>query len=90
LTITLSENNQAVIKSPEEIKAALLVNIAAKYRLGRNFEPQRYFSVVDAPWASDVLLEWSDDNATWHDEVFDAAFDDLFECDLADITLIEA
>ena len=94
LTVTLSENNQVVIKTPEEQKATLLANIAAKYRLGRNFEPQRYYSVVDAPWAESVLLEWSADwdpgPATWHDEVFEAVFDDLFVISLENIELVEA
>jgi len=91
LTITLSENNQVVVGSPDDVKATLLANIAERYRLGRNFEPQRYFSVVDAPWAASVLLEWStDDEATWNSTVYDAAYDDLFMIDLANITLVEA
>jgi len=90
LTITLSENNQVVIGNPDATKLALLANIGEKYRLGRNFEPQRYFSVVDAPWASQVLLEWSDDEgATWYDDIYDANYDDLFEIDLANVTLVE-
>lgn len=90
LTITTSENNQNVIKSPDDIKSDLLANIQSRYRLGKNFEPQKYYNLVDAPWASDVLLEWSDDNSTWSSDVFDAEFDDLFEFDLANITLVEA
>jgi hypothetical protein len=91
LTITTSENNQVVIQTPEEIKQKLMDNIEERYRLGKNFEPQRYFSVVDAPWASDVLLEWSDDaGSNYYDTVFDAAFDDLFVVLLENIELIEA
>lgn len=91
LTITLSENNQVVVKSPEEVKEILMANIAAKYRLGRNFEPQRYFTIVDAPWASSVLLEWSDNGGgDWHDEVFEAEYDDLFEILLENISVVEA
>jgi hypothetical protein len=91
LTITLSDNNQVVILSPEEVKEILMDNIASKYQLGKDFEPQRYFSVVDAPWAAEVLLEWSDDaGANWHPEVFEAAFDDLFVILLENITVIEA
>jgi len=91
LTITLSENNQSVVKSPEDVKADLLLNIAARYRLGKNFEPQRYYSLSDAPWASDVLLEYSLDNGgSYTTDVYDANFDDLFVIDLANVTLIEA
>ena len=90
LTTTLSENNQVVVGTPDDVKLALLANVLERYRLGRNFEPQKYFSVLDAPWASQVLLEWSDDaGATWNDEVYDANYDDLFEIDLANITLVE-
>lgn len=90
LTITLSENNQVVIAAPDTIKERLLANINARYRLGRNFEPQRYFSVVDAPWASQVLLEYSlNDGATWSSAVYDAQYNELFDIGLADIELVE-
>lgn len=90
LTIALSENNMVVVGTPTATKTALLANINARYALGKNFEPQRYFSVIDAPWAASVLLEWSDDNGmNWNDDVYDAAFDDIFEVGLGDITLVE-
>lgn len=98
LTLTLSENNQQVILGPDEIKLLLLENIQSRYKLGKNFEPKRYFSVVDAPWAGDVLLEWTDDvtagavdvGATWHSTVYDAAYNDLFDVNLELIELVEA
>lgn len=91
LTITVSENNQELILSPEEVKEILLANIAARYRLGKNFEPQRYFSIVDAPWAESVLLEYSlDDGANYLSTVYEAEFDDLFECLLENTELVEA
>lgn len=91
LTTVLSDNNQFVIETPEEQKQKLLDNIAEKYRLGKNFEPQRYFSIIDAPWAESVLLEWSDDaGANWYSTVFEAEFDELFSFGLADITLVES
>jgi hypothetical protein len=90
LTITLSDNNQSVILSPEAIKDLLLENIAAKYRLGRDFEPQRYFSTADAPWASAVLLEYSlNAGSSWLTAIYDSDYDELFEFDLANITLVE-
>lgn len=90
LTIKTSENNQVVIEDPDTIKAKLLVNINTRYQLGRNFEPQRYFSVVDAPWASEVKLEYSLDNGvTWLTAVYDANYDALLEFGLADIELVE-
>lgn len=90
LTLTLSENNQSVIKSPEDIKSDLLLNIAIKYGLGKNFEPQKYYGNTDAPWASDILLEWSDDDgANYQSTVYDADYDDLFTIPLENIELIE-
>jgi hypothetical protein len=97
LTLTLSENNEFTILSPDEIKELLLTNLTAKYRLGKNFEPQRYFSVVDAPWASTVLLEWTDDvtdgeldeTPTWHDEVYEAEYDEVFTYSSSTILLVE-
>jgi hypothetical protein len=41
LTITTSENNQSVIKDPDDIKSDLISNIQARYKLGKNFEPQK-------------------------------------------------
>lgn len=90
LTIVTSENNQVVIDDPDEIKANLLSNINSKYSLGMNFEPQKYFSTADAPWAASVLLEYSvDAGANWETEIYEADYDDLFVYPLEDITLVE-
>lgn len=90
LTVTLSENNQVVIDSPDIVKERLLANINSRYRLGRNFEPQRYFSIFDAPWASKVLLEYSlNDGVTWSSDVYDAQYYELFDIGLDDIELVE-
>ena len=88
LTIALSENNEVLVLSPEDVKIKLLANIASRYSLGRNFEPQRYFSIVDAPWAQSVLLEY-DIGSGFVSTVYDAAYDDLFVIKLENITLIE-
>jgi len=96
LTITLSENNQVVVGNPDDIKQALINNINARYRLGKNFEPQRYFSVLDAPWAAMVLLEYSfnyDPDApggeTWSSSIYDADYKDLFDIKLDNVILVE-
>lgn len=90
LTITTSRNNQTVILSPEAVKEILMANIAERYSLGKDFEPERYFTVADAPWASDILLEYSEDEMTWEDETFEAEFDELFVILLENITVVEA
>ncbi len=90
LTSTLSENNQSVILAPDDVKTLLVANIADDYQLGKNFEPQRYFTRDDAPWAAAILLEWSYDNSTWVSTIYDSPYDDLFEISIARITYIEA
>lgn len=94
LTVTLSENNQVVIGEPTETRIKLLQNIQARYQLGKNFEPQRYFSTSDAPWSSQVKLEWTHDDPSepdpvWSSAVFDAEFDELFDIALERIELVE-
>lgn len=91
LTITVSENNQLLVPDDETVRALLFSRLNTMYRLGLNFEPQRYFTLADAPYAATVLLEWSDDaGATWNDTVFDANYDDLFTYDLDDLAVIFA
>jgi hypothetical protein len=91
LTVTTSRNNQNVIDTPEEQKQALMDNIESLYALGKDFEPERYFTVADAPWAADILLEYSlDDGDNWDDETYIADYDELFVILLENITLIEA
>lgn len=90
LTITVSRNNQSVIADPEDTKMTLLENIAAEYRLGRDFEPERYFTIADAPWASDILLEYSvNSGVDYSSAVYSADYNELFTISLANITLIE-
>ena len=90
LTVTQSENNLFKIDDVTVVAQRLYDNIVATYKLGKNFEPQRYFSVANAPWAQSVLLEWSDDaGSTWYSTVFDADYDELFTFELADISIVE-
>jgi hypothetical protein len=91
LTLTLSDNNQVAIGDPDDVKLLLLQHIHARYSLGKDFEPQRYFTTSDAPWAAEVLLEWSDDNeVNYYSTVFSAAYNDIFSIALERIHLVEA
>lgn len=85
--IALKSNNTFLrIPSDEEIRQIVFDNINERYRLGLNFEPQRYFTLSDAPWAGEVVLEWSDDDgSTWQSTIHNADFDDLFTFGLEDI-----
>lgn len=90
ITTVLSDNNQVVIKTPEEQKQILLDNIAARYQLGKDFEPQRYFGVADAPWAASAILEYSlDAGSSWLDDIYEADYDEKFDCLLSNVTLVE-
>lgn len=91
LTLTTSENNEFAIASPQETAQKLYDNVNARYHFGLNFEPQRYFSVDDAPWAAVVLLEYSiDGGSNWLDDVADLDYDQLYTFDLDDISVVEA
>ena len=65
VTITTSKNNQYVIDSPEEVRDIIMQNLAKFYWLGKNFEPQRYLTLNEAPYAESILFEYSiDDGVT--------------------------
>lgn len=90
LTITTSSNNQSTILSTLAITNLLFANINARYRLGLAFEPQRYFSVGDAPWASSVKLEYSTDGGTtWLTATYAAAYNELLTFLVTDITVVQ-
>lgn len=88
LTLTSSENQLVTLPDDETIRQTLIDNIKARYRLGWDFEPQRYYTLAEAPWAATILLEWSYDGITWHSTVFLAAFTDLFTVTLEDTTIL--
>lgn len=91
LTLTLSGNNQFSVLTSEEAAALLFANINERYRFGLNFEPQRYFSVVDAPFAASVLLEYSvDAGSNWLDDIAELEYDELYTFALGDISVVES
>lgn len=89
LTIVISENNEHTILPDNEIAQILFDNINARYRLGLNFEPQTYFSVVDAPWAASILLEY-DIGGGLISTVADLDFDELYTFEIGDITIVQS
>lgn len=90
LTITLSKNTDIVAPADADIKALLLANIAERYSLGMDFEPERYFEVMaDAPYASDILLEYSlDSGSTWDSVVYESLFTDFWQFDILNVSLV--
>lgn len=96
ITLHTSSNRAITIPSDEDIRQTVYDNIyggegkAARYRLGWNFEPQRYFEIdPDATWAESVKLEYSTNGgSSWTAAVFTAAFDDYFDFDISDIEVV--
>lgn len=89
VTITVSDNTNIAVPSDEDIRNAIFLNIANRYRLGWDFEPQKYYTIGDAPWASEILVEYSiDDGSNWETEIFEAEYDEFLEIALEDITLV--
>lgn len=89
LTGTKSRNQVLTVPVDEIIRQEIFDNVNARYRLGWDFEPERYYGVSDALWANDVTLEWSDDDgANWHPEVFEAEYTDLYTFGLEDISVV--
>lgn len=91
VTLTQSDNNDFAIPPPEETRQKVYDKINSIYRLGKNFEPQRYFSVADAPWCSEVLLEYSEDEgSSYTAAVAVNDYDEVFTFGLTDIEIVEA
>ncbi len=89
LTATKSRNQLIVIPDDVAIREAVFNAITARYRLGWDFEPERYFGVSDALWANDITLEWSDDaGSNYYDDVFEADYTDIFTFGLEDIEVV--
>lgn len=88
-TFKKSKNYSAFIPTDITLRELIFDNINAKYKLGWDFEPERYISVTDAVWASDVTLEWTDNSGEdWYSTVYSAEYDDLFEFGLDDIQVV--
>lgn len=89
LTLTSSDNQVVTLPTDIQLRTALFNNINSRYRLGWDFEPQRYFTAADAPWAATILLEYSiSGGSTWISNVYQANFRTLFTFALEDIEVL--
>lgn len=72
--------------SDGDIRINLFQRISMMYRLGRDFEPQRYVNGAWYSWAKTITLFWSDDNGvTWYPSVYASAFNEVFSFNLNEI-----
>jgi len=89
LTLTTSRNNQVVIDTPDDIKDKLMDNIEAVYKLGKDFEPETYYTSEDAPYAADILLEYSFNDINYFDATYESDYDEFLDVGLDRIEIIQ-
>ncbi|MHA2782606.1 hypothetical protein [Vibrio harveyi] len=83
LTITKSRNSTAVVDNQDEIVAKFLANFDEFFWIGMDLEPERYFEINrDAPYASDILTEYSFDGVNWSSAPYKTPYNLKFIPDL--------
>jgi hypothetical protein len=67
ITAKISANAKTPILNIIQVAAIFDANFASLYKLGLDFEPEKYLEIArDLPFASDILTEYSEDaGATW-------------------------
>ena len=90
LTLQISRNNDQYIPTDSEAKEILLNNLNKYYKLGNDFEPEKYAEINrDFPCCSEVILEYSLDNGTtWTDAVAQLSYDTKYITNAGDITIV--
>ena len=68
ITVTKSANAKTPILNENQIRDIFDANFAEFYKIGLNFEPEKYLEIARyLPFASDILLEY-DEGAGWTDQ----------------------
>lgn len=67
ITITASKNSTTPILNENQIRNIFNANFANLYKLGLDFEPEKYLEIArDCPFASNIALEYSlNSGSTW-------------------------
>lgn len=78
VTITASANSSSPILNENQIREILDANLLSLYRLGLDFEPEKYLEISrDLPFASNILLEYSENSGgTWLVDPRSMAYDE--------------
>ena len=75
ITVTISDSTTAVILNSAQIKAIFEENFKKMYRLGFDFEGDRYLDIRnDLPFASKILIEWSTNGTSWSSGIWQSAY----------------
>lgn len=76
ITPTISDNTTAFIQNSSQIKEKFLENFNSMYKLGLDFEPEKYLDIRnDLPFASQIKIEWSiNEGSSWSEEVWKSAY----------------
>ena len=90
LTLQISRNNDEYIPTDNEAKEILLNNLNKYYKLGNDFEPEKYAEINrDFPCCSKVILEYSLDNGTsWTEAVAQLSYNTKYITNAGDITIV--
>lgn len=89
ITLADSLNTSIAVPDDETIRQSFYDNFHARYRMGWNIEPQKYYNQGDALWAASVLVEYSlDEGDNWFSTVHTSEFDELWTLALEDIDVI--
>ncbi len=89
ITLADSLNSSIAIPEDEAIRTSFYSNYIARYRMGWNIEPQKYYNQGDALWAASVLVEYSLDNGdNWLSTIHTADYDELWTLNLEDVSVI--
>lgn len=76
IKVTISDNTTAYIMNNQTIKEKFLENFNSMYKLGLDFEGDRYLCArEDLPFASKIVIEWRiGDSGNWSAEVWESAY----------------
>lgn len=67
ITVNSSSNATTPILNENQVRDKFNANFASLYRLGLDFEPEKYLEIArDLPFAADILIEYSENGgSTW-------------------------
>lgn len=75
ITVTISDSTTSVILNSAQIKSIFEENFKKMYRLGFDFEGDRYLDIRnDLPFASKILIEWSTNGTSWSSGIWQSAY----------------